>query len=187
MPLGFADLLLPVSSWECPNNATVGPAPIPASSNPACGFPALGFPVCFLSRLCGCFKLEVLSLLTSRAALGIHGIARVFRRPICYSTVSSRILCVAGHASSVAESSSPPSLRSSKSTGSSVPLQSSSPICRAIWVDPKQFAFGLFPARLAARYAGMDCPPKGHRDDEDESYSVFPLACWLSGQCSEFC
>ena len=30
-----------------------GPAPIPASSNPACGFPALGFPVCFLPRLCG--------------------------------------------------------------------------------------------------------------------------------------
>jgi hypothetical protein len=53
VPLGFADLLLPVSSWECPNNATVGPAPIPASSNPACGFPALGFPVCFLPRLCG--------------------------------------------------------------------------------------------------------------------------------------
>ncbi len=53
VPVGCADLLLPVSSWECPNNATVGPAPIPASSNPACGFPALGFPVCFLPRLCG--------------------------------------------------------------------------------------------------------------------------------------
>jgi len=53
VPLGFADLLLPVSSWECPNNATVGPAPTPASSNPACGFPALGFPVCFSPRLCG--------------------------------------------------------------------------------------------------------------------------------------
>src|SRR5205085_11605989 len=61
VPLGCADLLLPVSSWECPNHATVAPAPLPASSNPACGFPALGFPVCFLPRLCGPFSMEVLS------------------------------------------------------------------------------------------------------------------------------
>jgi hypothetical protein len=51
-PLGIADLLLPVSSWECPNSATIGPSPIPASSNPACGFPALGLPACFSSGLC---------------------------------------------------------------------------------------------------------------------------------------
>ena len=72
MPLGFADLLLPVSSWECPNNATIGPSPIPASSNPACGFPALGLPTCFSSGLCSCFSLDVLSLVTPFATPGNH-------------------------------------------------------------------------------------------------------------------
>jgi hypothetical protein len=72
VPLGFADLLLPVSSWECPNSATIGLSPIPASSNPACGFPALGFPVCFSSRLCGWLILGVLSLVTPRVPPDIH-------------------------------------------------------------------------------------------------------------------
>jgi hypothetical protein len=72
VPLGFTDLFLPVSSWECPNSASIGPSPIPASSNPACGFPALGFPVCFSSRLCGWFSLGVLSLVAFPVLPGIH-------------------------------------------------------------------------------------------------------------------
>ena len=71
--------------------------------------------------------LEVLSPLTSRVALGNHEIIRASHRAMGYSTVSRRILCVAGNASGAAESSSPPNVRSSKSIGPSVPLQSSSP------------------------------------------------------------
>ena len=85
---------------------------------------------------------------------------------------------------------SSPRLPKRRILGDNPPLRSCSPprtrsICRAIWLDPKQFAFGLFPAGWRHDMLAWIVRPRGHRDDEDESYSVLPLACWLSGQCSE--
>ena len=37
--------------WECLTIRTIGPSPVPATSNGACGFPALRFPADFSAQL----------------------------------------------------------------------------------------------------------------------------------------
>jgi hypothetical protein len=101
------------------------PFPAPATSYAACGFPALRTPARFMTRFMGPIKLGVLS--TVAAWADGHGSARI--SPICrtataYSTSSSRSPYASVPASSVVESSFPPSPAHSRSNGSNHRWQS---------------------------------------------------------------
>ena len=51
MPLGFVDLLLPVSSWECPNNATISPGSNPRLIKPSVRISRTGLSCLLLAQI----------------------------------------------------------------------------------------------------------------------------------------